>query len=98
MGYAPNAAARTLARGTAGTVGLVIPKASHRGWNTVTVSAHSGYLATQRLIARGHKFTALFTGNDMIAFDAIKALNEAGFRIPEDIALVSDGCQVFSLS
>ena len=29
MGYAPNAAARTLARGTAGTVGLVIPKASH---------------------------------------------------------------------
>jgi LacI family transcriptional regulator len=52
------------------------------------ITAHSGYLATQRLIARGHEFTALFAGNDMIAFGAIKALNEAGFRIPEDIALV----------
>jgi DNA-binding LacI/PurR family transcriptional regulator len=52
------------------------------------ITAHSGYLATQRLIGRGHKFTALFAGNDMIAFGAIKALNEAGFRIPDDIALV----------
>jgi DNA-binding LacI/PurR family transcriptional regulator len=37
---------------------------------------------------RGHKFTALFARNDVIASGAIKALNEAGFRIPEDIALV----------
>jgi len=52
------------------------------------ISAHSGYLATQRLIARGTGFTALFAGNDTIAFGAIKALNEAGLRIPEDIALM----------
>lgn len=53
------------------------------------ISAHSGYLATQRLLARGaRRFTALFAGNDMIAFGVIKALNEAGLRIPEDIALM----------
>ena len=52
------------------------------------ISAHSGYLATQRLMARGTAFTALFAGNDTIAFGAIKALNEAGLRIPQDIALM----------
>jgi DNA-binding LacI/PurR family transcriptional regulator len=52
------------------------------------ISAHSGYLATQRLIARSTKFTALFAGNDTIAFGAIKALTEAGLRIPNDVALV----------
>lgn len=52
------------------------------------ISADSGYLATQRLIARGTGFTALFAGNDTIAFGAIKALNEAGLRIPQDVALM----------
>ena len=52
------------------------------------ISAQSGYEATRRLIARGGKFTALFAGNDTIAFGAIRALREAGLRIPEDVALV----------
>jgi DNA-binding LacI/PurR family transcriptional regulator len=52
------------------------------------IDAMSGYLATQRLIERGGKFTALFAGNDTIAFGAIKALNEAGIRIPQDVALM----------
>ncbi|MFM1907177.1 MAG: hypothetical protein RLZZ591_854 [Pseudomonadota bacterium] len=52
------------------------------------ISAQSGYEATRRLLARGVKFTALFAGNDTIAFGAIRALNEAGLRIPEDVALV----------
>jgi len=52
------------------------------------ISAQSGYEATRELLQRGGKFTALFAGNDTIAFGAIKALNEAGLRIPEDVALV----------
>jgi LacI family transcriptional regulator len=59
------------------------------GWiEYADISAHSGYLATQRLLARGARFTALFAGNDTIAFGAIRALNEAGLRIPQDVALI----------
>ena len=52
------------------------------------ISAQSGYEATRELIGRGAEFTALFAGNDTIAFGAIRALREAGRRIPEDVALV----------
>jgi LacI family transcriptional regulator len=52
------------------------------------ISAASGYRATQELLARKVPFTALFAGNDTIAFGAIRALNEAGLRIPQDVALV----------
>jgi DNA-binding LacI/PurR family transcriptional regulator len=52
------------------------------------ISAQSGYEATRRLIARGGKFSALFAGNDTIAFGAIRALREAGLRVPQDVALV----------
>ena len=52
------------------------------------ISAQSGYEATRRLIARGGKFTALFAGNDTIAFGAIRALTEAGLRVPKDVAIV----------
>jgi DNA-binding LacI/PurR family transcriptional regulator len=52
------------------------------------ISAQSGYEATRRLIARGGKFTALFAGNDTIAFGALRALGEAGLRVPHDVAMV----------
>jgi LacI family transcriptional regulator len=52
------------------------------------IDARSGYLATQRLLERKVKFTAMFAGNDTIAFGAIAALTEAGLRVPHDVALV----------
>lgn len=52
------------------------------------ISAASGYRATQELLSRGTRFTALFAGNDTIAFGALRALREAGLRVPEDLALV----------
>lgn len=52
------------------------------------ISAESGYQATRRLLAAGARFTALFAGNDTIAFGAARALREAGRRIPDDVALV----------
>jgi len=52
------------------------------------ISAHSGYEATRELLARGIAFTALLAGNDTIAFGMLKALREAGLRVPEDVAVV----------
>ena len=52
------------------------------------LSAESGYRAMQEILQRQIPFTALFAGNDTLAFGAMKALREAKLRIPDDIALV----------
>lgn len=52
------------------------------------ISAQSGYDATRRMLARGARFSALFAGNDTVAFGAMRALTEAGLQIPEDVAIV----------
>ena len=52
------------------------------------ISAQSGYDAARRLLARGVKFSALFAGNDTIAFGVMQALREARLRIPQDVAIV----------
>lgn len=52
------------------------------------ISAESGWQATQTLLARGLGLTALFAGNDTIAFGALRALREAGLRVPQDMALM----------
>jgi DNA-binding LacI/PurR family transcriptional regulator len=48
----------------------------------------SGYLGVQDLLARGRPFTALVAGNDRMALGAIRALREAGLRVPEDVSVV----------
>jgi DNA-binding LacI/PurR family transcriptional regulator len=50
--------------------------------------AEDGYNACQRLLARNKPFTAIFCANDAIAVGAMKALREAGLRIPEDVSLI----------
>lgn len=52
------------------------------------ISAQSGHLAMQKLLKRNENFSALFAGNDTIAFGAMSALNEAGRKIPDDVAVV----------
>jgi len=52
------------------------------------ISAHSGYVAVRAMLERRASFTALFAGNDTIAFGAIRALHEAGLRVPHDVAVV----------
>jgi len=46
----------------------------------------SGAMGMQRLLSASP--TAVFAANDMMAIGALKALREAGFRVPEDVALV----------
>ncbi len=52
------------------------------------LSAESGYEAMRSLLEDAPPFTALFAGNDTIAFGAIAALYERGLRVPEDVAVV----------
>lgn len=49
-------------------------------------SRQSGYEAMQRLIP--HSPDALFVASDTMATGALRALREAGIRVPDDIALV----------
>ncbi len=48
----------------------------------------SGYQAARVLIDRGVPFDAIFAGSDLIAIGAMRALAEAGLRVPADVAVV----------
>lgn len=53
-----------------------------------TPSPETGYVAAQKLLATGRTFTALFSFNDISAIGAIRALCDAGLRVPEDVSVV----------
>jgi DNA-binding LacI/PurR family transcriptional regulator len=50
-------------------------------------SASSGYTAG-RMLASGSDVTAVFAANDDMAIGLIRALNEAGRRVPDDVSVV----------
>jgi LacI family transcriptional regulator len=47
-----------------------------------------GYVAAQKLLKKGGKFTALIAFNDFTALGAIRAFHEAGVRVPEDVSVM----------
>jgi len=47
-----------------------------------------GYPFAKQLLARGKPFTALFAYNDISAIGAIRALQEQGLRVPQDISVM----------
>ncbi|HOU14825.1 MAG TPA: LacI family DNA-binding transcriptional regulator [Anaerolineae bacterium] len=51
-------------------------------------SLESGYDLTLQALARTPRPSALFAGNNFIAIGALRALRDAGLRVPEDLALV----------
>jgi DNA-binding LacI/PurR family transcriptional regulator len=51
-------------------------------------SPEVGYGVTRKLLAASEDFTALFAFNDISAIGAIRALREAGRRVPEDVSVV----------
>src|SRR5262249_49657163 len=51
-------------------------------------SPQVGYNVTKRIIKSRQPFTAIFAFNDVSALGAIRALFEAGLRVPEDVSVV----------
>jgi len=47
-----------------------------------------GELATQKLLATGKTFSALFVYNDAMAIGAISTLEDNGFKVPSDISVL----------
>jgi DNA-binding LacI/PurR family transcriptional regulator len=52
------------------------------------VTPDLGYAFAKQLLSRNKPFTALFGYNDNSAIGAIRAIHEAGLRVPEDISVV----------
>jgi len=51
-------------------------------------SSGSGYRAAMSMLASGTNPTAIFAGNDRMAFGVLRALNERGLTVPRDISVV----------
>ena len=66
-----------------------------RDYQGVRYSYRDGYRATKALLAAGREFTALFTCADVMAIGAIRALGDAGKRVPEDVSVLGvDGLPI----
>lgn len=48
----------------------------------------SGYMAMQKLLVREERCTAVLTFDDLSAFGAIRAIEEKGLNVPEDISVI----------
>jgi len=51
-------------------------------------SPELGYPVIQRFISTGKHFTAVVAFNDMTAIGAIRALQDVGLRVPEDVSVI----------
>ena len=47
-----------------------------------------GYESARRLLEADRKITAIFAGNDVLAFGCIRAAIEKGIRIPDDLSII----------
>jgi LacI family transcriptional regulator len=75
-------------RKIARALGLMIDPACVVQLEGDSPSPETGYRATQQLLARGSKFTALFAFNDVSAFGAVRALQEHGLSVPLDVSVI----------
>ncbi|HEY5249216.1 MAG TPA: LacI family DNA-binding transcriptional regulator [Dermatophilaceae bacterium] len=51
-------------------------------------TSRSGYQATRAMLAESPTATAVFVANDQMALGALRALHEAGLRVPQDVSIV----------
>ena len=64
-------------------------------YETARFNYLDGYRATQTLLSRSRRFTALFAMSDAMAIGAIRALRDAGLRVPEDVSVMGlDGLTI----
>lgn len=66
-----------------------------KDYEAVRFSYADGYRAAERLLKRGRGFTALFAMADVMAIGAIRALQDHGLRVPEDVSVLGfDGLAI----
>ena len=56
----------------------------------------SGLMAVEMLLTRGQMFTAIFSGNDQMAYGARLALFRRGIRVPDDVSIIGFDDQTMS--
>ena len=61
------------------------PEKDYQG---VRFSCEDGYKATKELLKTCRNYTAIFAISDVMSIGAIRALWEAGLRVPEDISII----------
>ena len=68
-----------------------------RDWvREADLTEESGRQAMAAILAGPRRPTAVFAGNDVVAYGALRAIEEAGLRVPDDLSLV--GCDDDPLS
>jgi DNA-binding LacI/PurR family transcriptional regulator len=75
-------------RDTARRLGIAIDPKLVTALTEYDLTPGPGYRATQKLLANGGRFTALFAFNDVIAIGAIQALTDASLDVPRDVSVV----------
>lgn len=66
-----------------------------RDYETSRYTYNDAYQAAKKLLERNNGFTALFAMSDVTAIGAIRALRDAGKRVPEDVSVVGvDGLSI----
>ena len=78
----------TAIREVAGKLGVAMPADLVVQLEGDDPTPQLGYPFTQELLARKHPFTALFAYNDISAIGSIRAFQDAGLRVPQDISVV----------
>ena len=64
-------------------------------YEAVRFSYDGGYKAAKRLLERGRTFTGIFAMSDVMAIGAMRALQDSGKRVPEDVSVVGfDGLAI----
>jgi len=72
----------------AGQIGLDVDPELTIQLDTDDPTPMLGYPFTKQLLARNKPFTAIFAYNDISAIGAIRALQERGLRVPEDVSVM----------
>lgn len=72
-----------------------IPFDVAQDYQAVRYSFADGYCAANALLERCDDFSAIFAMSDVMALGAIRALNDAGRRVPEDVSVIGfDGLTI----
>lgn len=72
----------------AGEMGIAVTPELSMQLEEVRQTPEAGYQVTQELLRRTRDFTAVFCFNDISAIGAMRAIMDAGLRVPEDISVV----------